>query len=242
MNEEKFSGKAENYDRYRASYPAELIDRLYSDSIKSVADIGAGTGKFTVLLKSKPWKITAVEPNPDMLSRLRENAPFADIVKASAENTGLPDGSVDLITVATAFHWFDETKFKAECQRILTENGRLAIIFNNQVSGDLTADCNELFCRLCGFTGHAGKRSVKDGDEFLTKHYFSDVELFTADNSLEMNREQFIGRNLSRSYAPRENEELCQRFISELNEIFDKHKQNGIVSENYITTCYYGKL
>ena len=69
MNEEKFTGKADLYDKYRPSYPRELIDWLYDKTkAETVADIGAGTGKFTLCLTAKPWKITAVEPNDDMRS------------------------------------------------------------------------------------------------------------------------------------------------------------------------------
>ncbi len=240
MNEDKFSGRADNYDRYRPSYPKELIDWLYSEGTHTVADIGAGTGKLTVLLKEKPWKITAVEPNADMLEKLRKNAPFADIIQASAEETGIAAGTIDLVTAATAFHWFDEWKFKAECQRILTKNGRLAIIFNNRIEDELHKDYNILFGELCGFKGHAGKRSIEDGGKFLSEQYFAQMEVFTADNSLMLDRQAFIGRNLSRSFALTEKHPHYAELILGLNKIFDKHEQNGIVTEKYITTCYKG--
>lgn len=105
MNEEKFSGKAEHYDRYRPSYPDRLIDWLYEKTgAEAVADIGAGTGKLTSCLAKKPWRVTAVEPNADMLARLKENVPEARIIQASAEHTGIKANSVDLVTVAQAFH------------------------------------------------------------------------------------------------------------------------------------------
>ncbi len=242
MNENRFTGKADNYDKYRPSYPALLVDWLYSDSIKSVADIGAGTGKFTVMLADKPWNVTAVEPNSDMLEKLRINAPFATLVQASAEDTGLAPCSVDLITAATAFHWFDEVRFRAECQRILTPEGRLAVIFNNRVQDALWEDCSRLFGELCGFKGHAGRRSIEDGGRFLLEEYFAEVQLFNADNSLTLDRTAFIGRNLSRSYALTEQHPKYAEFIRELHRIFDKHEQNGIITEIYKTTCYKGKF
>ena len=67
----KFSGKADDYARYRPSYPTELIEYLYETAqTDSAADIGAGTGIFTRLLMNKPWKVTAVEPNADMLRKI----------------------------------------------------------------------------------------------------------------------------------------------------------------------------
>ncbi|MDE7288923.1 MAG: class I SAM-dependent methyltransferase, partial [Oscillospiraceae bacterium] len=107
MNEEKFTGKADVYDKYRPAYPAELIDWLYEKNhAETVADIGAGTGIFTKCLSAKPWKITAVEPNADMLEKLSGNFSNIEIVNAPAENTGIAAGRSDLVTAATAFHWF----------------------------------------------------------------------------------------------------------------------------------------
>lgn len=73
MNENKFTGKAELYSKYRPSYPEKLIDWLYDmTNAEAVEDIGAGTGIFTSALLKKPWSVTAVEPNSDMLSVLKK--------------------------------------------------------------------------------------------------------------------------------------------------------------------------
>ena len=71
MNEEKFTGKADVYAKYRPSYPTAVVDRLYKlTNADKVADVGAGTGKFTEKLLQKPWSVTAVEPNTDMCREL----------------------------------------------------------------------------------------------------------------------------------------------------------------------------
>lgn len=58
MNENKFTGKAELYSKYRPSYPEKLIDWLYEmTNAEAVADIGAGTGIFTSALLKKPWSV-----------------------------------------------------------------------------------------------------------------------------------------------------------------------------------------
>lgn len=73
MNENKFTGKAKLYSKYRPPYPEKLIDWLYDmTNAEAVADIGAGTGIFTSALLKKPWSVTAVEPNSDMLSVLKK--------------------------------------------------------------------------------------------------------------------------------------------------------------------------
>ncbi|MCL2463427.1 MAG: class I SAM-dependent methyltransferase, partial [Defluviitaleaceae bacterium] len=130
MNEEKFTGKAGLYRTFRPSYPAELIDYLYShigfSSDCSIADIGAGTGIFTRILLERGSKVYAVEPNGDMReAAIKDLSGYENFVPvgASAENTGLDDSGVDFVTVAQAFHYFDRQLFRRECQRILKSGG-----------------------------------------------------------------------------------------------------------------------
>lgn len=161
MNENKFTGKAELYSKYRPSYPEKLIDWLYDmTNAEAVADIGAGTGIFTSALLKKPWSVTAVEPNSDMLSVLKKA--LGDKVKtvvASAESTTLNAKSINLITVAQAFHWFDKARFKEECRRILTHDGHLAIVWNSRCQNSLEGAQQNLYeiLRLLP------KRSCQDG-------------------------------------------------------------------------------
>lgn len=247
MNEQKFTGKAGYYAKYRPSYPAVLVDRLYNlTKAEAVADIGAGTGKFTEKLLAKPWQVTAVEPNLDMCRELsRTVGGMAEICTGTAENTGLPSHSFGLITTAQAFHWFDENKFREECRRLLTPEGRLAIIFNSRYQGGIMPEREEIcrkYCPLFGARGHVGIRSDEEGDLFLRNEYFTSVEVFRMDNPVMMTREHFIGDALSRSYAPREGDESFRPFVKELLELFDKWHRYGKVSVSYTTTCYAGKF
>lgn len=247
MNEEKFSGKAENYDRFRPSYPRGLVDWLYElTSADAVADIGAGTGKFTQILLEKPWRVTAVEPNADMLARLRGNFPSLAVVQASAENTGLPAHSFGLITAAQAFHWFDEVLFREECKRLIRPNGRLAVVFNSRGGDEVIAARDEVCKRYCPLfaqrNGHAGRRSDEEGNRFLRGEYFARVEVFRANNPVTLNKEQFLGDTLSRSYALRESDERFAEFAAEINAVFERYQKNGAVSVNYTTTCYAGRF
>lgn len=243
MNEDKFSGKADDYDRYRPTYPTELADWLFArTNAKTVADIGAGTGKFTKLLLAKAEKVIAVEPNGDMLKKLYRNVPTAQIINASAENTSIADGSVDLVTAATAFHWFDEDKFKAECKRILAPNGRIAIIFNEKIVDDLIRECDEISRIYCGYKGHAGKRSSAEGDAFLRNEYFSEVEYAEFEHSVCYDEDGFVGNTLSRSYALKPDDIGYDGYVWELRQLFKKMNDFGSVELKYKVTCYLGIL
>lgn len=250
MNEKKFTGKADNYDKYRPSYPDSLIEWLYGmTEAETVIDIGAGTGKFTACLTEMPWDITAVEPNEDMLEKLRANLPDITIVKASAENTGLPANSADLITVAQAFHWFEKDKFKAECKRLLKENGRLAIIWNERCHEGISKERDEICLRFCPayrsghvITGTEIQSSAKTDDDYLVNVFFENCLVFKTENNIPMTMEHFIGDTLSRSYALKEGDENYDDFIAALEGVFNKYENGGIVILPHTTTCYLGTL
>lgn len=246
MNEEKFTGKAELYERYRPSYPDALIYFLYENArCGCVADIGAGTGKFTRCLLKKPWRVIAVEPNADMRGKL-SGIEQITIVPASAEDTQLADQSVGLVTVAQAFHWFDEEKFKAECRRILLPGGRLAVIFNERVleGCEISRVRNEICRRYCGafHTGHVGRRTSEEGDAFLRREYFSEVLYFCAEHNIMMDEESFVGDTLSRSYAIDDDHADFEAFVDELKNAFAKYEKDGTVAIRYKTVCYLGRF
>lgn len=246
MNEERFTGKADFYDKYRPSYPDSLIDWLYEKTkADTVADIGAGTGKFTACLLRKPWRVTAVEPNDDMREKLG-GLEGITVVNASAENTKIEPCSIGLITVAQAFHWFDEELFKKECKRILKPFGKLAVIFNERNYEDcpISSRRDEICQRYCGafHSGHVGKRTHKEGDLFLRNEYFSEVEYFSAENNIEMDEQVFIGDTFSRSYALSESDSKFPLFVKELKDAFSQYEQNGSVTVKYMAYCYLGEF
>lgn len=244
MNEEKFTGRADLYERFRPGYPNKLIDFLFEKTkCERVADIGAGTGKFTRCLIKKPWSVTAVEPNADMRAIL-ERIGGIKIIDAPAENTGLADNSVGLVTAAQAFHWFDEDKFKTECRRILIKGGKVAIIFNERDYEDceISKERDSVCQKFCGafHSGHIGKRTSEQGDLFLRNEYFSSLEYFCCENNLEADCGSFVGDTLSRSYALKKDDKNYGAFVEELKQAFSKYSQNGKVTIKYKTKCYLG--
>lgn len=242
MNEEKFTGKADVYDKYRPSYPAELIDWIYEKThADTVADIGAGTGIFTKCLSAKPWKITAVEPNADMLEKLRTNCPNVEIVNASAENTCIAAGSIGLVTAAQAFHWFDKAKFTEECKRIFTPNGRLAVIWNTRTETDMQKERNEIFQRNAGQYDSV-KGNINADGKFAPEKYFSEYERVSILQSMTMDTEQYVGCEMSRSYAPKKGTPLYDVQLDELTQLFEKYQKGGTVDVPYKTDCFLGRF
>ena len=134
-----FGDAGERYERDRPDYPAEgvklLVAALGIGSGSTVADVGAGTGKLTRALVAVAATVIAVEPLASMRDRIAQTAPRAVPFDGTAEAMALRDGSIDAITVAQAFHWFDGPRALAEFHRVLRPGGRLGLIWNERDRG-----------------------------------------------------------------------------------------------------------
>lgn len=250
MNTHKFTGKAENYERFRPSYPLKMIDSLYQEtgfnSSSLIADIGSGTGKFSELLLERKSSVIGIEPNADMRKTAEKRLThFADYISSgeTAEETKLASSSVDFVTAAQAFHWFDVKRFKEECRRILKPEGKVVLIWNSRVMKNKLIQENEKICReYCehfnGFSGGIEKHLEVFSVFFKEGSY--DEQLF--ENNQLMDREAFIGRNLSASYAPEEGARNYEKFVKELSILFEKYCENENLLIPSVTKCYIGKV
>ena len=125
---------ADVYERGRSGYPDEAVACLVSElgigAGSTVVDLAAGTGKLTRLLVPTGARVVAVEPVADMRRQLAQVVSEARPVAATAEHLPIAGGTVDALTVAQAFHWFDPDRALAEIHRVLRPGGRLGIVGN----------------------------------------------------------------------------------------------------------------
>ncbi|ALX66888.1 class I SAM-dependent methyltransferase [Microbacterium sp. XT11] len=130
-----FEGIGAEYDRFRPGFPDGALHAVLPERVGRVLDLGAGTGKFTRLLV--PWadEVVAVEPSHAMLGVLRDKVAGVVTYQGGAENIPLADASVDAVTVAQAFHWFDRDAACAEIARVLRADGVLGLIWNRSDVG-----------------------------------------------------------------------------------------------------------
>ena len=135
----RFSNRVETYSKYRPGYPPPVVDFLKTecglsrDSI--IADVGSGTGILSELFLKHGNRVFGVEPNREMREAgeriLADYSKFKS-VEGSAESTSLPDRSVDFITAAQAFHWFDRERTCTEFARILKPGGWVILLWNER--------------------------------------------------------------------------------------------------------------
>lgn len=137
-----FERGAGDYEKGRPSYPREVLDTLVAegvlDDMSEVVDLAAGTGKFTRLLfEVVPIdQVTAVEPVAAMRAAYEANFPGARAYEGTAEDLPLPAQSVDVVTVAQAFHWFDPTPALTEIARVVRSGGWLVMVWNTRDEDD----------------------------------------------------------------------------------------------------------
>jgi len=129
-----FGPVADSYDRARPSYPVDAVSWMVGSTPRRVLDLGAGTGALTRLLVAARHAVLAADPLPEMLGRLRRRSREATdtlrVVAAAAEQLPLRDHVVDAVTVAAAYHWFDEGRAVPELARVLRPGGTLAMVWN----------------------------------------------------------------------------------------------------------------
>ncbi len=131
-----FGRGADAYERGRPGYPPAAVQWLWSElgigPGRTVLDVAAGTGKLTRELLASGATVIAVEPVAAMRAVLERVVPGARAHAGTAEALPVGDETVDAITAASAFHWFDGPAAAAEFHRALRPHGRLALLWNRR--------------------------------------------------------------------------------------------------------------
>ena len=128
MKKDLFSTQAADYARFRPRYPRALFEYLSSlcTSHERAWDCGTGSGQAAVALTPFFDRVVATDPSSAQLERA-ELHPKVEYRQVSAESSELKSHCVDLVTVAQAFHWFDQPRFFKEVRRVLRPGGVLAL-------------------------------------------------------------------------------------------------------------------
>ncbi|MEU5212271.1 methyltransferase domain-containing protein [Streptomyces sp. NPDC020742] len=132
---QSFNAAAAQYAASRPSYPSPLLDCIEEITCRPlagarVADVGAGTGIATALLRGRGAHVLAVEPGEAMAAECHEALPDVPVVRGDGNALPLADGSHDLITYAQSWQWTDPGRSVPEALRVLGPQGSLAIWWN----------------------------------------------------------------------------------------------------------------
>lgn len=248
-----FSSLAAGYARFRPGYAPEVATSVIARAGKEPAqidavDIGAGTGIWTRMLCAHGLhSVIAVEPNDEMRAWGRQSSGNAGILwlKGSAEATGLPDASADLVTMASSLHWADFDQACDEFARTLKPGGVFAALWNPRLieENPLLVEIEEEISRL-----QPGIRRVSSGRSGLaerlaellkSKPAFAEVQYIEGRHTVQQTPEDYIGlwrsvNDLQVQMGP----ELFGRF---LDFVADRTAGIGAIETTYLTRAWAAK-
>lgn len=236
----RFSDRADDYVRYRPSYPRAAIDAILDGLAPSdwlvAADGGAGTGISARLLGDRGVRVIAIEPGDAMRAAA---APHEKVrwIAGRAEATGLRSAAVDLVLCAQSFHWFEPQQALAELARILKPGGRLAIMWNRRSQTDaFTAGYRQAILDVGGEV--AAERMSFDPAVVASSGKFSPPERLAFPNDQRLDLSGLIGRSRSASYVPKSGPEGT-RLVELLRALHARHADaDGFVTVVYETEVF----
>lgn len=143
-----FSSQASAYSEHRPHYPAELFDWLASlaPHREQAWDCATGSGQAALALAEHFERVLASDASAAQIANAIPH-PRIDYHVASAEDSGLAANSVQLVSVAQAYHWLNHAAFAVEADRVLQSGGLLAV------------------------WGYANQRAGSDVDPILLRYY-----------------------------------------------------------------------
>ncbi len=207
MKHGDYTGLAADYAKFRPGYAPQVATAILSYVRRDwatihAADIGAGTGIWTRMLAERGLRsVVAVEPNDDMRAQGVETSRDTNIVwrKGSAEATDLPDGSADLVTMASSLHWADFDRACDEFHRILRPAGVFAALWNprfleaNPLLAEIEAHITQLKPDIRRKSSGRSGMTERLTDMLSAKPQFADVLYLEGRHSLRQTPEQYIG-------------------------------------------------
>jgi len=241
---ERFTDRVVDYEKFRPSYPKEIIqvlkEQIGLNKKWLIADIGSGTGLSTQLFLENGNDVFAVEPNRGMRESLVHHfKTYRNLIalNATAENTSIESGCVDLIFAGQSFHWFDRAACQKEFERILTENGHMVFVWNQRDPEDAFQQEYEHFLRnhIPSYQSVSHK-NISDDD---LKHFFGirPMTKVSLPNQQIFDLRSFLGRVRSSSYFPKEQDDN-KTLYDDLRLLFDKYAISERIVFKYITEIY----
>jgi len=138
-----FEQVPELYDRARPAYPDQVFDDIGTlgglSPAARVLEIGCGTGRATVPLAERGYRITCVELGPQLAAVARRNVagfPGVEVVEADFETWQADRAELDAVVAFTAFHWIAPDVRYRKTAALLRVGGKLAVVSTNHVQPD----------------------------------------------------------------------------------------------------------
>ena len=243
-----FNGKSKYYytrpdfSKMCFKFLSEILG-LSQDSV--IAELGAGTGKFTIKVADLCKKVYAVEPNEEMFKigkSLCKHKKNVEYIKATAEDTKLPPKSMDMVLAVQSFHYFEKEQLLVELQRILKQEGFFCIIWNiNDAVGDFGKDwAGLLHDQKMKVTGSGDNHNIPEDRDIIYGHGGYHEISFVRDVFMSYKKLKRYASSIS--FVPKQGEQGYEEFYKKLREIFVKNRHLNKVKIRVTTHLQYGKV
>jgi SAM-dependent methyltransferase len=245
----RFTGLAGIYAQCRPSYPNAAVDLIVArcglESRSLLVDVGCGTGISSRLFARRGIPVLGLEPNAEMRARaeaepLPPQFPPPVYREGRAEATGLAAATADTVLAAQAFHWFAPEATLREFHRILKPGGWAVLMWNERDEADPFTAAYGAVIRSTPGAARLEMARGQAGEPLLQSPFFEAAERVVLANQQQLDEEGLLGRAFSASYAPRE-PGLAAQFADELQRLFARSQQNGMVIVRYETSVYLGR-
>jgi len=244
-----FSGDAEDYAKYRPSYPPKIAQFLKKEyglqSEHIIADVGSGTGLSSKLFLKFGCPVYGIEPDPAMRTiaekKLADFDGFTSI-DGVAGNTSLPAHVADFVVSAQAFQWFDQGMVKPEFKRILKPDGYCIMLWNQHPfrGSAMAKEFDHLLHEhLPEFAQTTQQSSI---DELLGGLFDRDFKDKHFKNYHVMNYESFLGWTKSYAFNLQPDDPGYNPLMQGLRELYEKYNDRGHVTFEYMTHIYIGRF
>jgi SAM-dependent methyltransferase len=246
---ERFSSRVSDYVKHRPRYPREILgvfrEKMNLAPASVVADIGSGTGISAELFLENGNPVYAVEPNEKMrLAAEQQLSRFSHFhsLDGTAEATGLPDHFCDLILCAQAFHWFDRPRAKCEFNRIARSGAYIALMWNERKRAG--SPFLEGYESILNTYESDYQKVAHDNitDDELNDFLDGRMQRATFPNEQRLDLVGLFGRAFSSSYVPGEGHTDHAKVRHDLESLFARTQENGIVRMEYLTELYFATI
>ncbi len=200
-----FGKTAADYSRYRAGFPEQFFERMFSAGLvrkgDRLLDLGTGTGTLARGFATRGCLVAALDPSCALLEqakRLAGEAGLDDItyIEGRAEAIPFGDKSLDVVTAGQCWHWFDGTKAAAEVYRVLRDRGRIIVAHFDWISlpGNIVEATEALMGEHNPKRILAGSGLHGESLRVLAVAGFERIETASFDVEVPYNREAWRGR------------------------------------------------
>ena len=233
-----FGSQAEVYEAVRPRYPRQAVEWILepvagSDPLR-IADIGAGTGKLTRVLREVSDDVVAVDPDRAMLGRLKDAVPDATALEGRGEAIPLPDSSRDAVVFGQSWHWTDDALASREVGRVLRDGGVLGLLWN------IRDTSTPWVHHYAGILRGSDSEKMIENEGVRIEAPFAEVDQTAIAWSVPMTREALLNLARSRSHFITADERERARIIAEIEALSSSLGLDGdaTIDLPYNTHCF----